>query len=220
MKARIIESGTTVYSGAGFSALKIAELTAGSEVEILAVKKQDGRKWMTVTLADGQRGVVPGETRIFTFQHALLLADDATAYAEPCVDSTVVSRYAKNSTFDVIDRFTQDGKPWIRIRDAGGTEGFMPGRSRIKLSAPDTSRWKQKERRDARQSMVYGTSWLIGGILAIAFVIYLASAAASSRSGTVVFPFKPVFVFGLVAVFGGGFRFLMGLLEYLRTLSD
>ena len=162
MKAGITEPGTKVYNGIGFSALTVAELPVGSEVEILTAKKQDGKKWISVALADGRSGFMPGETKVFAVGRTLLLQE---AYAE-------------------------------------------------------TSLWKNTERRDARKNIVQGASWFGGGILGIATDFYIVHAAISSRSGEILFPVKPVLVGALLAVIYGGFRLLMGVLGYVRTVSD
>ena|ERR1700733_4940010 len=79
MKARIVEPGTKVYDRTGFSAVAVAEVPVGDEVEILTATKVDGQKWISVTLAGGQSGFMPGDTRVFANERSLRLED---AYAK------------------------------------------------------------------------------------------------------------------------------------------
>jgi hypothetical protein len=161
MKATVTELGTNVFSGTGFSATAIAELPVGSEVEILTAQKLGGKRWVSVMLADGRTGFMPGETKVS--------ANGRTVPLE--------NAYAK------------------------------------------TSSWKGTERRDAKKVMVNGALWFGGGILAIAFDLYITYAAISSRSD-LAFPVKPILLLALVAVVVGGFRLVTGILAYLSTLSD
>jgi len=59
-----MEDRTPVYSGTGFSAVAIAKLSAGSEIDVLSSKKVNGSKWLCVSLPDGQMGYLPGDTKI------------------------------------------------------------------------------------------------------------------------------------------------------------
>jgi hypothetical protein len=142
MKAKTIDSTTTVYDGTGFSALVVGHLAPGSDVEVLAVKKQDGRKWMTVKLPDGRMGFVSGEAKIV----------------------------------------------WLTSRE----------------------KWKTPDGEDAKRSMQRGALWLGGGVLVTA--VTLSAASSSRQGGIVVIAWGPVLF--------GGFRFLVGLLQYLYSLSD
>jgi len=153
MKAKIIDSEATVYSGTGFSAIPIAELVAGSEVDILAAKKQDGQKWFSVTLADGQMGFLSGKTKF----------------------------------------------------SADSTESI--------------SEWRGTEQKEAGKRIVRGACWLIGGVLAIAFMVMTINSAVSSRS-EVEFPFKPVALLAVGAIFYGGFLLVGGIVEYMQSFRD
>ena len=79
MNAKTIEPTTKLYSGTGFSALTIAELPAGSEVETLSIKKQERKKWVSVKLIDGRIGFLSGETKVLASGRASQLED---AYAK------------------------------------------------------------------------------------------------------------------------------------------
>jgi len=87
-RATITETGTNVYSVAGSSALMVAELPVGSEVEMLTAKKQDGNNWISVTFNDGRIGYMPGNTKVFANGRNLLLEN---AYAETSLQKSAES---------------------------------------------------------------------------------------------------------------------------------
>jgi len=60
MKAKIVVDGAPVLGGTGFSAITLATLPSGTEIEILSTKKVDGKKWLYVELANGQVGFLSG----------------------------------------------------------------------------------------------------------------------------------------------------------------
>jgi hypothetical protein len=73
MKVRVTEAGAKVYDRIGFTALTVAEVPVGSDVEILTVQKRDGQKWVSVALSDGRSGYMLGETKVFANERASLL---------------------------------------------------------------------------------------------------------------------------------------------------
>jgi hypothetical protein len=77
MKAKIVEPGAKVYDRTGFSAIAVAELPVGDEVEILTATKVDGQKWISVTLADGRSGFMPGDTKVSSNEQDWLRLNDA-----------------------------------------------------------------------------------------------------------------------------------------------
>lgn len=162
MKAKIVEPGTKIYDRTGFSALPVAELPVGDEVEILTSTKVDGHKWISVTLADGRSGFMPGDTKVFANERRLRLQD---AYSK-------------------------------------------------------ASLWKTTERADAKNTMLRGALWFIGGVVAIAADVYIVYSTISARSQDTIFPVKPVLLGGIVAVIYGGFKLLIGALAYFRTVAD
>jgi len=89
MKATISGSAANVFGGTGFSARAIAELPAGTEVEILSVKRQDSKRWFSVKLSDGRLGFLPGHTAVKT-EESVLRLEDAYAKSAPWVESARV----------------------------------------------------------------------------------------------------------------------------------
>ena len=62
-KATLVEQMVTVYADPQVR-LPMAKMPGGSEVDLFGVVKAEGRESVSVRLADGRRGYLPGETEI------------------------------------------------------------------------------------------------------------------------------------------------------------
>lgn len=119
------------------------------------VKKKDGRAWVAVALADGRRGYMPGDAKVFSMRRATLLQNDVTGYSQPSTSSPVKSRYPKSTTFYLGEKINQDGKAWVRILDSGGNESSIEGSTRVKMITEVT-------KAVGRKNMLRGGLWCIG----------------------------------------------------------
>jgi hypothetical protein len=199
MKARIVGQGARVYSQPDANSPLIADLMVGFEVQMGGVTKNAGGEWVVVALPNGQRGYLPGSTRIFRIKPVVLLQKEVFVYAEPSAASVVKTRYRRNAKFLLADTVDRDGKRWVRIRDAGGAEGFIDGTTKIRV-IPETSKAA------GTRNMLYGALWCIAGI-AITVVTY--NMASTGGGGRYIIAWGP-------AIFGA-FQFFKGLSEFLKS---
>ncbi|OHB66111.1 MAG: hypothetical protein A2Y76_03575 [Planctomycetes bacterium RBG_13_60_9] len=211
MKARIIEQPARVYREADLNSPSIADLQVGTEVELGAVKKKHGTEWVAVTLSDGQRGYVPGETRIYQIKEATLLQKTVDVHAEPSLQAPVTVQYKKNDRFWIVqykknDRFClvkQGEEEWVKIRDSAGNEGFIAGDTKINVVQEEPVATKGA----GGKNMLFGAMWCIGGTVVTA-VTY---SEASSEGGT--------YIIAWGAIVFGALQFLKGVWQVL-TASD
>jgi hypothetical protein len=197
MKARLLDSQALVYDGPDLNSGIVTQLLAGHEVELRGVKKKAGKDWVGVTLADGRRGYLPGDTKLFHIQPVTLLQKEVAVYAEPSTASVMKAQYKKPARFFLVGIANQDGKTWVRIRDAAGQEGFIDGKTSLKREVEVTKAMGGK-------NMLYGALWCIGGI-----VVTVATLSAASSGGT--------YVVAWGAVIFGGLQFFQGLYQYLTA---
>ena len=198
VRARLINQGTKVYSQPDIYSTPLTELAQGSEVELGGVKKKAGKSWVTIQLPSGERGYLPGDTKIFHLKPAVLMQKDVNLYAEPSAQSMVKTTLRKNAKLVIADTVQRDSKSWVKVRDMAGTEGFMEGQTRIKVLPEANKAVGQK-------NMLYGALWCIGGTVVTA-VTY--SAATSSPSGGHYWVAWGAIVFGGAQFFKGLFQFL------------
>jgi hypothetical protein len=197
MKAKIIEQSAIVYSDPDSSSPLIAELGVGTEFELGAVKRADGREWVAVTFADGRHGYISGATKIFSIKHATLLQDEVEVRAQPAADSAVVKCYHKNDVFHMTEHVSQNDSAWIKVRDEAGNEGFIDGETQIRVDEEAEPASKES----GQKNMLVGALWCIGGIVVTA-VTY---SNASTSGGTYFVAWGPVLF--------GGIQFLKGLFQ-------
>jgi hypothetical protein len=199
MKARIVGQAARVYSQPDANSLPVADLAVGYEMEMGGVIKNAAGEWVGVVLPNGQRGYLPGNTRIFHIKPVILLQKEVFVYAEPSAVSVVKTRYRRNASFFLADTVERDGKRWVRIRDAGGVEGFIDGQTKIKV-IPEASK------ASGAKNMLYGALWCIAGIVITAVTYNMAS---SGGGGRYIIAWGP-------AIFGA-FQFFKGLFQFLKS---
>jgi hypothetical protein len=197
MKARIIDPHATVYSKPDLNSALITQLLTGNEVEVGSVINKGDRKWVSVQLQNGQRGYLPGETKIFSIKQVVLLQDEVSVYSAPFEISSVKSRLKKNSKFIITEVVNQDGKNWAKIRDAAGMEGYIDGKTRIKNLTVIS-------KAAAKKTMLYGFLLCFAGA-----AITVVSYSFATSGGT--------YIVSWGAIILGGIQFLRGLFQYLRA---
>lgn len=92
MKVRITEADASVYDRIGFTASTVARVAVGTEVEILTVQKQDGQRWVSVALSDGQSGYMPGETPVLADGRAAPLYEVYSRTSRSKIDARADSK--------------------------------------------------------------------------------------------------------------------------------
>jgi len=201
MKARIIEQPVMVYSQPDINSISITQVPVGNEVEIGAAKKKDGKTWINVTLPNGQRGYMAGDTKIYQIKLATLVQANTNVYSMPSAMSAALNPMKKNTRFYLLDNVKQGEDNWVKIRNMTGGEGYIDGKTKIRVIAEAA----KATRASASRNMVFGALWCIGGILVTA----ITYSAASSGGGT--------YFVAWGAILFGGLQFLQGLVQFLSA---
>jgi hypothetical protein len=201
MKARIMEKPVRVYSDAGLNSISIAELPVGTEVELGSVKKVDGKSWISVELSPGQRGYIPGETRIYHIKQVMLNQRNVNVYTGPSLQSVVKTQFTKNTKFYLLEVFKQNDMEWVKIRDMSGNEGFIDGKTKTRVVPEKVIPTKAI----GKKNMLVGALWFFGGIV----VTVVTYSAASSGGGTYFITWG--------AILFGGIQLIQGLIQFLNA---
>src|SRR5579872_7323138 len=200
MKARIIEQPAMVYNDAGPAAMPIVQLPVGLEVELGGIKKQGGQTWVGVTLPNGQTGFLTGDVRIYHIKNVTLLQDGVNVYTGPSLQAPVAARFPKNAKFQITDSVQLDGATWVRIRDAGGLEGFIQGGTMIRVQQEAATATKAL----GGKNMLVGGLWCVGGT-----VVTVGSMVAAQGGGYYLVTWG--------AIVFGGIQFFRGLGQYMSA---
>ena len=197
VKIRIVDSIANVFSKPDLNSALITQLFVGNEAEVGSIVNKADRKWVAVRLPNGQRGYMPGETKIFRLRQVALLQGAVNAHSAPFENSSVTRQYKLNNRFFITDVVKQDGKNWVKIRDAAGNEGFIDGQSHLKqiISA---------SKETGKKNMLRGSLWFIGGI-----VVTVGSLMLTSSGGT--------YIVSWGAIIFGGLQLLQGLYQYFTA---
>jgi hypothetical protein len=195
MKGRIIDPQVKIYGEPETGSLSVASLTSGDEIDFIGLRKVAKKNWAEVALADGQKGYLPAETKLFFFKQASLLQKSSNVFSRPSSLSSVKSTLQKRDRFYIIDVVDRNSKePWVKIRDLSGVEGFIDGRARIKVIAEVT-------RATGKRTMVSGGLWCLAGILIATGVVQ-----AASTLGAFIITWGAI-VYGAVLFFRGFYQF-------------
>jgi SH3-like domain-containing protein len=120
-----------VFSKADGSSLLLTRVAAGEEMDLgRSVKGRDG-DWVEVTLADGRRGYIAGDTRIYKIKTASLKQDEADMLERPSFDAARKMRLTRGQKFLLLDVLEAGRESWVRIRDMQGREGYIHGETSI-----------------------------------------------------------------------------------------
>ena len=124
MRVKLVSESTLIYPEPASNSSQSIELKFGDEFEIGSLLKKDGKKWIEVTLLDGRRGYMLGETSIYELYKITLRQDSVNSYENPSVDSIVRHTYKKGDQFYLRTNW-KVGDEWVRIIDLSGNEGFI-----------------------------------------------------------------------------------------------
>jgi hypothetical protein len=195
MKATILDPQVKVYSTMDENGVSIATLSQGMEVEFAGTKRKAGKMWVPVILATGQQAYLPGDARIFPIREGDLMQDSVDVQTEASTDSTVKQSLTRNARMSILEVVKEGDERWVRIRDTAGSEGYIPGDTRIRLI-------QQKTKAMGRKNILNGIIWLIAG-----GIISFSGAPAVSGSGFTLLGYGAL-IFGLVMVIYGIVQFV------------
>lgn len=199
MKARILDSQVKVYSSMDANSVSLTTLPEGSEIEFGGAKRKAGKLWVPITLSTGQQAYIPAETRIYIIRQGSLMQNNVELHAEPSSGSLVKSQLGRNTKVYILQVVKGDGQDWVRVRDINGSEGYIPGETRIRLE-------QQRTKATARRNMINGVMWLIAGL-----VITFSNSAPGAGSS-----------FGLLgygAILFGAVMLISGIVQYVKAPS-
>jgi hypothetical protein len=199
MKARILDQQVKIYSSTDANSVSIGTLPEGSEIEFGGAKKKDGKLWVPITLSTGQQAFIPGDTRIYMIREGSLLQNNVELHTEASSGSLIKSQLARNTRLYILEVVKGDGQDWVRVRDMNGTEGYIPGSTRIRVV-------QQKTKASGRKSMLSGAMWLIAGLV-ITF------------SNTATTPGSSYSLLGYGALLFGGVMLISGIVQYVTAPS-
>ena len=199
MRARILDSQVKLYSTPEPNALSLATLQEGTEIEFGGVKQRNGKQWVEITLPTGQKGYIPGETRIFHLRMATLLQNNVPVYHQATEHSLVRTTLKRNAKVYLVDVTRVEGVDWVKVREPSGIEGFIPGKTRLRVIP-------EKTKALARKNMISGALWCIGGIIVTA-----ATYSASSSGGS--------YIIAWGAILFGALQFIQGVYQYFTANS-
>jgi SH3-like domain-containing protein len=197
MKVRIMDHPVTVFMQADASGTPITQVMAGQVVEVGGIKNRNGTKWVATALPDGRRGYMTADTSIMSLRRAVLTQSDVTAYSQPSPSASVIAVYKKGNKFHIGETVTSHGQGWVTIVDAAGNEGFIDGKTRIKILRETT-------KAAGRKIMLMGAVWFVVGAAVTAF-----SLAMAAQGGT--------YIVAGGAVLGGIIQFFKGLHQFLTA---
>jgi hypothetical protein len=197
MKARILDEQVKVYSSTDENAVSIATLTKGNEIDFGPAKKKAGKVWVPISLSTGQQAFIPGEARIYVLRQGTIKENSVDLLAEPADGALVKKQLTRNTNIEILLVVDKQGKKWVQVRDASGSEGYISGNTRIRVT-------QQKSKAMGRKNMLSGGMWLLAGVIII----------SSNNSGTSTSSFT---LLGYGAIAFGAVMFIMGLVQFLTS---
>jgi hypothetical protein len=115
----------------------VAELTAGTEIEVGKSRRQKGRDWVEATLANGDRGFIDAHSELVVIQQLVLAQDEAVVRGAATDTAGERARLKRGDRVLGLDTVERDGKNWVQVRLADGREGFIDGETRINAVGSD-----------------------------------------------------------------------------------
>jgi hypothetical protein len=196
MKIKILQENAIFYPQPDFNSGPVRTLNRGDVGELGTVKKISGKQWVEMTLMDGSKGFLPGETRIFSLIQATL--NRKTPLYGTADNSMVKMELPKRSMVNFLDLVEQNGKQWIYVQDSSGNQGYIEGKTNITRKAPIT-------KKTGINNMLFG-----GGFFVVGLIITIATFSAASSSGGTYYLCWGAIIFGLI-------QFIQGLIQFLTA---
>jgi hypothetical protein len=198
MQVRLLDADVAVREPDAPDAAPLAILARGTIVDLGAVIKKDGRKWVRVTLPDGRRGLLASDARVYTLRDATLLAKTVDVRSRPGEYAELVRTLRKGARFKLTEQVDTDGVAWVRVQDKADLDGYILGSTKVRCAAVVAGR-------TGAQNMTYGALWCIGGT--IVTVLGYQFAASSPGGGS--------YMIFWGAILFGGLQFLKGVGQVL-----
>ncbi len=195
MKIKILQENASLYPQPDLNSGPVRTLNRGDVAELGSVKKVSGKQWVEITLLDGTKGFIAGETRIFSLLQAAL--NRKTPLYATADKSMVKMELPKRTMVNFLDLVEQSGQQWIYIQDASGNQGYIEGTTGITRRDPVT-------KKTGINNMLVG-----GGFFIVGLIVTLASYSSASAGGTYYLCWG--------AIIFGAIQFIQGLIQYLTA---
>ena len=197
MKAKILQENATAYQQMDLNSSSIRILHTGEEVELGSAKQAQGKKWVEVTLSDGTRGFLPGDTRIFSMIQATTNQPKTLLYATPSRQS-IKAELKKRTLLNFLNMIEQDGEQWIHVQDASGGQGYIEATTKI-IPKPRVTK------KTGLQNMLIGGLFFVVGT-----IITISTYSSASISGGTYYICWGAILFGAI-------QFIQGLIQFLTA---
>ena len=195
MKAILTDDQVLVYSSMEENNISIATLHKGEEMELGKVTRKKTKTWVEISLAGGQKGFIPGETKIFTVRKAQLVSNSVDMMDAPASTANLVKTYTKGSIFTVTLFEKTDEGNWFKVRDEAGQEGFIPSTStKLKVVQEPT-------RSGAIRNLITGLIFTVIGV-----VLTFMNSAPDQANSMIYISYAVIF-FGLLQMGQGGVEY-------------
>lgn len=132
MKARILDT-TWVFAEMDPDAEAVASLQRGSEVELGEAITQDDQDWVPISWGEEESGYIRGDTQVFVVRQARVMQKTADLYTAPGSVGVMKEVLSQGERLEMLDILDLDEGRWVRVRDAQGNEGYLSGKTRIRL---------------------------------------------------------------------------------------
>jgi hypothetical protein len=198
MKGILVEDEVKVYGEPSDQTLSITSIKKGEEFELGRVSRKKKEVWVEVTLASGQTGYIPGDTKIFVIKKVQFFGDGIEAHEAPLPDSPVIKTYPKKSVVTAIGFEKDEAKGWVKIIDTDGVIGYVRGESKIRV-------YQEATKENGKKQMYSGGMF---AILAAAFYLFSLNKGQTSSNMSILI--VAVFAFGLM-------QLVQGILEFNKA---
>ncbi len=195
MKFKILQDSASLYPQPDFNSGPVRTLNRGDVGELGSVKRAGGKQWVEVTMLDGSKGYLPGDTRIFSMIQAML--NRKTPLYATADKSVVKLELPKRTMVQFLDLVEQNGQRWIYVQDAAGNQGYIEDNTPITRKEPVT-------KKTGITNMLVG-----GGFFVLGLIVTIASYSVASSGGTYYLCWG--------AIIFGAIQFIQGLIQYLTA---
>jgi hypothetical protein len=172
MRAILTDESTQVFSSPEEQTISVATLHKDEEFEIGKVVRKKRLAWVEVTLDSGLHGFISGDAHIFGLRKVQLVESSAEMRTEPSSTSGLIKTLSKGDPFFTLRVEKTEEGGWVRVRDLSDTEGYISGKTKIRVMQATT-------RADARKTLILGAIMTVVGIV-FGAVSYLAKETSNT----------------------------------------
>jgi hypothetical protein len=162
MKVRIVDPKAAVFSQPDSTSPLLATFHLGDEVDYSGMRWKGWKSWAEVILPGGKKGYLTAETKVFFIKPAVVLQDEIKIYSEPSVLSLIIGTLQKKTRVEITRVIDKDNHSWVRVRCQDGVEGYIDGRTRIRMI-------KEVTRAAAKRMMLSGGLWCLAALVVSGF---------------------------------------------------